>query len=149
VLPAEDRAVALGAGHSVGVTVAGIALLAVVARQSGTAALAGVTRTALPALLAGLLAGTAGLLTARALGADPVPTGSVPAAIGIGVTAGGVVLAVVAAVMMGTSRRPLRTAVSGLRRSSGGSDGGSDSGSDGGPSRGSSSASNGAEVAGV
>jgi putative peptidoglycan lipid II flippase len=153
VLPAADRAVALGSGHSLGVTVAGIALLAVVARQSGAAALSGVARTALPALLAGALAGTAGLLTARALGADPVPTGSVPTAIGIGVAAGGVVLAVVAAVLLSTSRRALRTAVSGLRRSSGGSDDGpggrEDGGSGGGPSRGSSSASSGAEVAGV
>jgi putative peptidoglycan lipid II flippase len=117
VLPAGDRALALGAGHSIGVTVAGVALLAVVAREAGTAALAGVARTGLPALLAGVLAGAAGLLTARVLGADPVPEGGVPAAIGIGLLAGGVVLLVAAAVMMGTSRRPLLTAVQGLRRS--------------------------------
>jgi len=117
VLPADQRALALGAGHSVGVTVAGIALLAVVAREAGTGALAGVARTGLPALLAGALGGAAGLLTARALGADPVPDGGVVAAIGIGVVAGGVVLLVAAAVMMGTSRRPLLTAVSGLRGS--------------------------------
>jgi putative peptidoglycan lipid II flippase len=117
VLPAADRALALGAGHSIGVTVAGVALLAVVARESGTAALAGVARTGLPALLAGLLGGAAGLLTARVLGADPVPEGGVPAAIGIGLLAGGVVLLVAAAVMMGTSRRPLLAAVQGLRRS--------------------------------
>jgi putative peptidoglycan lipid II flippase len=117
VLPAGDRALALGAGHSIGVTVAGIALLAVVARESGTAALAGVARTGLPALLAGVLGGAAGLLIARLLGADPVPEGGVPAAIGIGLLAGGVVLLVAAAVMMGTSRRPLLAAVQGLRRS--------------------------------
>jgi putative peptidoglycan lipid II flippase len=117
VLPAGDRALALGAGHSIGVTVAGIALLAVVARESGTAALAGVARTGLSALLAGVLGGAAGLLTARVLGADPVPEGGVPAAIGIGLLAGGVVLLVAAAVMMGTSRRPLLAAVQGLRRS--------------------------------
>jgi putative peptidoglycan lipid II flippase len=117
VLPAEDRALALAAGHSIGVTVAGVALLAVVARVAGAGALAGVARTGVPAVLAGVLAGGAGLLTARALGADPVPDGGVPAAIGTGVLAGGVVLVVAAAVMMGTSRRPLLAAVAGMRRS--------------------------------
>ncbi|MCW2510885.1 MAG: virulence factor family protein, partial [Modestobacter sp.] len=117
LLPDADRALALGAGHSIGVTGAGIALLVVVAREAGTGALAGVARTGLPALLAGGLAGAAGLLTARALGADPVPEGGVPAAIGIGLLAGGVVLVVAAAVIMGTSRRPLLAAVAGLRGS--------------------------------
>jgi putative peptidoglycan lipid II flippase len=119
VLPDDDRAVALGAGHSIGVTVAGIALLAVVARETGPGALAGVARTGLPALLAGVLGAAAGLLTARALGADPVPGGGVPAAIGIGVLTGGVVLVVCGAVMMGTARRSLLAAVHGLRGSSG------------------------------
>jgi putative peptidoglycan lipid II flippase len=116
VLPDADRAVALGAGHSTGVTVAGLALLVVVAREAGADALAGVVRTGLPALLAAVLAGAAGLLSARALGADPVPGGGVLAAIGTGALAGGVVLVVAAAVMMGTSRRPLLAAVTGLRR---------------------------------
>jgi len=118
-LPDADRALALGAGHSTGVTVAGAALLAVVAREAGAPALAGVARTGLPALLAGALGGAAGLLTARALGADPVP-GGVPAAIGTGVVAGAVVLVVAAAVMMVTARRPLLAAVHGLRAPSGG-----------------------------
>jgi putative peptidoglycan lipid II flippase len=117
-LPDGDRALALGAGHSIGVTVAGLALLVVVAREAGPAALAGVARTGGPALLAAVLAGAAGLLTARTLGADPVPTGGVAAAIGTGVLAGGVALLVAAAVMMGTSRRPLLAAVAGMRGSS-------------------------------
>jgi len=117
-LPDADRALALGAGHSTGVTVAGAALLAVVAREAGAPALAGVARTGLPALLAGALGGAAGLLTARALGADPVP-GGVPAAIGTGVVAGAVVLVVATAVMMVTARRPLLAAVHGLRAPSG------------------------------
>jgi putative peptidoglycan lipid II flippase len=117
LLPAGDRALALGAGHSIGVTVAGAALLVVVAREAGAGALAGVARAGLPALLAGALGAAAGLLTARALGADPVPDGGVLAAIGTGVLAGGVVLLVAAAVMMGTSRQPLRAAVAGLRGS--------------------------------
>jgi len=116
VLPAEDRALALGAGHSIGVSVAGLSLLVVLARVAGAGALAGVVRTGGPALLAGLLAGAAGWLTARALGADPVPDGGVLAAIGTGIASGAVVLVVAAAVMMGTSRRPLLAAVAGLRR---------------------------------
>jgi putative peptidoglycan lipid II flippase len=115
LLPAGDRALALAAGHSTGVSVAGVALLAVVAREAGGGALAGVTRTGLPAVLAAALGGAAGWLTARALGADPVPTGGVLAALGTGALAGGVVLVVAAAVMMGTSRRPLLAAVTGLR----------------------------------
>ncbi|MCZ2816387.1 murein biosynthesis integral membrane protein MurJ [Modestobacter sp. VKM Ac-2984] len=115
VLPSADRAFALAAGHSIGVTVAGAALLVVVAREAGAGALAGAARTGGPALLAGGLAGAAGLLTVRALGADPVPEDGVLAAVGIGLAAGGVVLVVAAAVMMGTSRRPLTAAVQGLR----------------------------------
>jgi putative peptidoglycan lipid II flippase len=118
VLPDRDRALALAAGHSVGVTVAGIALLVVVARQAGAPALTGVARTGLPALLAGLLAGGAGLLTARAVGGGAVPEDGVGAAIGTGVLAGAVVLVVAAAVMMVTARRPLQSAVSGMRGSS-------------------------------
>jgi putative peptidoglycan lipid II flippase len=119
LVPAADRAVALGAGHSIGVTVAGGALLVVVRRTAGAGALAGLARTGFPALVAGALGGAAGLLTARALGADPVPDGSVLAAIGTGIVAGGVVLAVAGAVMMGTARVPLRTAVRGLRSTEG------------------------------
>ncbi|TFV59046.1 UNVERIFIED_ORG: virulence factor MviN, partial [Bacillus sp. AZ43] len=44
VLPDEDRGAALAAGHSLGVTVAGLALLAAVARTSGRGALAGLGR---------------------------------------------------------------------------------------------------------
>jgi putative peptidoglycan lipid II flippase len=115
LLPDPDRALALAAGHSTGVTVAGLALLAVVVRVAGSGAVSGLARAGAPALLAGLLSGAAGLLTARALGADPVPGGGVLAAVGIGIAAGGVVLAVAAAVMMGTARGPLRAAVAGLR----------------------------------
>jgi putative peptidoglycan lipid II flippase len=114
-LPPGDRALALGAGHTIGVTVAGLALLVVVGRVAGTGALAGLARTGLPALLAAVLGGAAGLLVARALGADPVPDDGVPAALGVGVLAGSAVLVVAAAVMMGTARRPLLAAVRGLR----------------------------------
>jgi putative peptidoglycan lipid II flippase len=121
LVPAADRATALGAGHSIGVTVAGAALLGVVRRTAGPGALAGLARTGLPALLAGALGGAAGAVTARALGADRVPEGGVLAAIGTGVVAGSVALLVAAAVMMGTAGRPLRTAVRHLRSTEGAS----------------------------
>jgi putative peptidoglycan lipid II flippase len=114
VLPPADRAVALGTGHSIGVTVAGVSLLAVVVRVAGPGALGGVLRTGAPAVLAAVLAGAAGLATTTALGADPVPAG-VPAAVGTGLVGGGVVLAVAAVVLLATARRPLTAALRGLR----------------------------------
>src|ERR671916_2592544 len=54
-LPPEDRALALGAGHTLGVTVAGCALLVVVARAAGTSALRGLPRAGGAALLAAVL----------------------------------------------------------------------------------------------
>jgi putative peptidoglycan lipid II flippase len=114
-LPPADRAPALAAGHTLGVTVAGLALLAVTARVAGSAGVAGLARCGLPALLAALLGAAAGLLVARALGADPVPTGSLPATVGSGLLAAAAVTVVAAAVMMGTARRPLAAAVRALR----------------------------------
>ncbi|SDZ14765.1 putative peptidoglycan lipid II flippase [Geodermatophilus africanus] len=117
VLPAADRGVALAAGHSAGVTAAGLALLVVVARVVGPAGLAGVARTGLPAAVAAALAAAAGLAVAGALGADPVPEGRLLATVGAGVLAAAAALAVAAAVMMGTARRPLAVAARALRRS--------------------------------
>jgi putative peptidoglycan lipid II flippase len=122
LLPAEDRGLALGAGHSVGVTVAGLGLLVAVRRAAGGAALAGLARTGGAALGAAVVAGAAGLWVARLLAADPVPDG-VLAALGAGLLAGGAVLLVAAAVIMGTSRGPLTAAWHGLRGS--GREGGS------------------------
>ncbi|MGY1810129.1 murein biosynthesis integral membrane protein MurJ [Blastococcus sp. SYSU D00669] len=115
VLPAEDRGLALGAGHSVGVTVAGLALLVVVARRAGAPALAGVLRTGAPALLAAVLGGAAGLLVARLLDVDPAPTVGLLGAVGAGVVVTAVVALVAGAVIMGTARRPLAAALQGLR----------------------------------
>jgi putative peptidoglycan lipid II flippase len=117
VLPARDRALALGAGHSIGVTVAGVTLLVVVARVAGRAALTWVLRAGGPAVLAAVLGGAAGLLVASLLGADPVPDSGVLGAVGIGVAAAAVVAVVAGAVIMGTARRPLTAAVRGLRAS--------------------------------
>jgi putative peptidoglycan lipid II flippase len=114
-LPPEDRGLALGAGHSLGVTVAGLGLLLLLARVAGPSALAGLPRAGTAALLAAVLGGAAGLTVSRLLGADPVPDGGVLAAVGAGLLAGGAVLVVAAAVMMGTARGPLTAAYRGLR----------------------------------
>jgi putative peptidoglycan lipid II flippase len=115
LLPAADRALALGAGHSVGVTVAGATLLIATRRAVGPGALSGALRTGLPAVVAAAIGAAAGLLVAGLLGADPLPHGGVLAAIGTGLAVGAVVLIVAAAVMMGTARGPLLSAVRGLR----------------------------------
>jgi putative peptidoglycan lipid II flippase len=116
-LPPENRALALGAGHSLGVTVAGAALLVVVGRVAGRPALRGVPHAGLSAVFAAVLAAAAGWSVSRALGADPVPTDGVLAAIGVGTLAAGAVLVVALAVMMGTARGPLGSALRGLRSS--------------------------------
>ncbi|RBY87574.1 murein biosynthesis integral membrane protein MurJ [Blastococcus sp. TF02A-30] len=114
-LPAGDRAAALGAGHTIGVTVAGLALLAVVARTAPAGSLAGLPRIGTAALGAAAAGAAAGLALSRALGADPVPQQGVLAAVGVGVLAGALVLLVVAAVMMGAARSALIDALRALR----------------------------------
>jgi putative peptidoglycan lipid II flippase len=114
-LPVEHRGLALGAGHSIGVTVAGLGLLVVVARVAGPGALHGVVRTGAAALAGGALGAAAGLLGARALGADPVPDSGVLGAVAVGVAAAAIVLVIAGAVMMGTARAPLTRAVQALR----------------------------------
>jgi putative peptidoglycan lipid II flippase len=115
LLPAGDRAVALAAGHSAGVTAAGLALAAVTARVAGRRALAGVLRTGAPAVLGALAGAAAGLAVLRALGTAGVPGGGPAAAVGLGLLAGAVALAVAAAVLAATARAPLAAAVRALR----------------------------------
>ncbi|HZB20651.1 MAG TPA: lipid II flippase MurJ, partial [Blastococcus sp.] len=109
LLPAEDRGLALGAGHSLGVTVAGLALLVAVARTAGPASLAGVGRVGAAAVAAGALAAVAGLWATRALDADPVPDGLLSAVLA-GLLGAAIVLVIALAVMMGTARRPVAAA---------------------------------------
>jgi putative peptidoglycan lipid II flippase len=115
VLPAEDRGLALALGHTVGVTVAGIGLLVVVARVAGRDALHGLPRAGAAALLAGIAGAATGVLAARLLGVDPGPPEGIVHALGAGVLVGGTVLVVAAAVMMGAARGPLAAAVRALR----------------------------------
>jgi putative peptidoglycan lipid II flippase len=117
LLPAEHRALALGAGHSIGATAAGLALLAVIARVAGPRALHGVPRSGGAALAAAALGAAAGLVVARQLGADPVPPGGVLSALVSGLLAAASVLVVAGAVIMGTARAPLAAAIGSLRGS--------------------------------
>jgi putative peptidoglycan lipid II flippase len=114
-LPPADRALALGAGHSLGVTVAGCALLVVVARAAGPSALRGLLRAGGAALLAAVLGAGAGGWLSRALGADPVPGDGVVVALGVGALTGAASLAVGLAVMMVAARAPLTAAWRELR----------------------------------
>ena len=116
-LPPADRALALGAGHSLGVTVAGCALLVVVVREAGSAALYGLPRAGGAALLAAVVGGGAGWWLSRTLGADPVPGDGVLAAVVVGALAGASALVVGLAVMMVVARAPLATAWRELRTS--------------------------------
>ena len=114
-LPVEDRALALALGHTIGVTVAGLSLLVVVARVAGPGALHGVPRAGAAAIAGSAVGAAAGLLGAQALGADPVPGGGALIAILVGVAAAVIVLVIAAAIMMGTARVPLTGAVHALR----------------------------------
>jgi putative peptidoglycan lipid II flippase len=113
-LPVEDRGLALAAGHSLGVTVAGLGLLLAVARTAGPGALAGLGRVGPAALVAAGLAATGGLLVTRALDADPVPDGLL-SAVGAGLSGAAIVLVIALSVMMGTARRPVTEAWRALR----------------------------------
>jgi putative peptidoglycan lipid II flippase len=115
VLPVGDRALALAAGHSVGITVAGLGLVIATYRITGRGALAGLGRIGVPALAGAAAGAVAGLAVAALLGADQVPRGGVLAAIGAGVVVAAVVLVVAAVVVVPTAGRPLRAAVRGLR----------------------------------
>jgi putative peptidoglycan lipid II flippase len=117
LLPAEDRGLALGLGHTLGVTVAGIGLLAVVVRVAGPGAFRGLPHAGGAALLAAGLAAAAGLLVAGRLDAHPRPPEDVLDALVSGVAAGVTVLLVAAAVMMVTARGPLQEALRELRTS--------------------------------
>jgi putative peptidoglycan lipid II flippase len=107
----RDRVVpALGLGTTIGLTVAGIALLVLVGRERGGAALAGVPRA--------FLAGLVGCAVAAAVGsavASLLPVTGVAANVGISVLVVGVVAVVFAAVVFGVDGGDLRGALSRLR----------------------------------
>ncbi|SEO86993.1 murein biosynthesis integral membrane protein MurJ [Trujillonella endophytica] len=114
-LDPADRGLALAAGHTLGVTVAGAALLVVVARVAGAQALSGIGRAGGAALLAAALGAAGGLAVARLLDADPVPGTGPLGTLLSGAAVAATVLVIVAAVIMGTARGPLTDAVRALR----------------------------------
>jgi putative peptidoglycan lipid II flippase len=113
LLPVADRGLALGAGHSIGVTCAGFALLVVVRREVGP--VGGLGRVGVPAVVGAVLGAAAGLAVAALLGPSPVPGRNPLAAVSLGVLSGTTVLVIVGAVMMGTARGPLRESLRALR----------------------------------
>jgi putative peptidoglycan lipid II flippase len=89
---------ALGGANTLGMTVAGVALLVAVRRAAGPAALTGVPRTVLVLLVAGTVAAVVGRRVTDAVAAAVGP--GVPAALGSG-AAGAVLAAVLVAVAVG------------------------------------------------
>jgi len=101
---------ALGAGTSIGLTVAGVALLVLVRRERGGAALAGVAR----AFLAGLAGCAAGAAAGSAISALIPAHGFFPN-VGVSVLVSAAVTAVFAAVVMNLDGGDFRTALRRLR----------------------------------
>jgi putative peptidoglycan lipid II flippase len=115
VLPAADRGVALAAGHTVGVTVAGFSLLAVVVREVGTGAVAGLGRPGSAALAGAVLGSAAGAALVPALAPGPLPGLSAVPAVAVGLAAGATVLVVVVMAIMGIARGPMAATLRALR----------------------------------
>ncbi|QSB17286.1 virulence factor MviN [Natronosporangium hydrolyticum] len=115
LLPDASRVVALTVANTVGMTVLGAALLVAVAWRAGRSALAGVARAATAGGVGAVLAAAAGWGVARWLTpvTDP-PTAGV--AVGSGMLAAGVVVAVYAAVVWAADRRDLRPLVATMVR---------------------------------
>ncbi len=111
VLPDTSRGVALAAGHSLGVVIAGIALITVTVRSAGREALDGLARVGAAALVAVTVAAVAGRLLAQAWDDGGVLLAGVQA-----LTVGIVVLLVSGATMMVLARRASHAVLSGLRR---------------------------------
>jgi putative peptidoglycan lipid II flippase len=97
-LPGQQRVLALSLANSAGMTVLGALLVAAVARRAGSAAVAGLSRSAGVGLLAGAVAAGAGIAVVRVLGGygQTTPTAGVAVLQGIlsGVVVGVVFLGV-------------------------------------------------------
>jgi putative peptidoglycan lipid II flippase len=110
-LPPADRVAALAWGNSIGMTLAGVLLVAVTVRRAGPATLGGLGRTFVAALVATVTAAAAG----RFVGAlDWGPGRGV--AFGQGMLSSTVVLVVFAAIVALGAREDLRAVTSRLRR---------------------------------
>ena len=120
-VPIEDRVAALAAGHTVGMTVLGAALLWLTVRRGGAGALAGVARAGLVGVAAAAVAALAGA------GAGSIVGGAgVAGSVGQGILVGAVVLVVFVAIATVGDPDDVRPLLRGLaarsvRRSSGNS----------------------------
>lgn len=95
MVDSQERVAAVGAANSIGMTVVGIALAILVARRAGAAALTGLIRTTLAALVAAGIGSVAGWAAVSAL-----PAAGGGGAVGSGVIAMLVVVGCVAIVMV-------------------------------------------------
>ena len=109
-LPAGDRVLALALGNSIGMIVLAVALLVVVARTAGAAALDGVARIA----AAGVVAGIVSALLGRRL-ESVLRGGGVPDALWQGAAVGGLTLLVYAGGVLLVARPTIVLAVATLR----------------------------------
>jgi putative peptidoglycan lipid II flippase len=111
VLPPADRVAALAWGNSIGMTLAGVLLVAVTVRRAGPGTLRGLGRTVAAGLVATVVAAGAGRIVA---GLDWGPGFGV--ALGQGMLSSTVVLVVFVATVALGARDDLRAAMSRLRR---------------------------------
>ena len=111
VLPPSERVAALAWGNSIGMTLAGVLLVAVTVRRAGTGTLRGLGRTFVAGSVATVTAAAAGGIVG---GRDWGPDSGV--ALGQGMLSATVVLAVFAAVVALGAREELRAVTSRLRR---------------------------------
>jgi len=111
LLPVDDRVLALGIGNSVGMTVLGVVLVAVVVTRIGSTALSGLPRVTAAAVAAALLAGWVGWRVEQA-----IDSGGVWSAVGQGATAAAVSLTVFVAVVALLARKATTEALSTLRQ---------------------------------
>ena len=111
-MPASDRVLALALGNSVGMTVLGVALVAVVVRTAGRSAVDGVGRIAAAGALAAVVAGWLGWLFER-----EIDSGGVAAAVIQGLAAATVATAIFAGIVGLLARAVVIESLSTLRGS--------------------------------
>ena len=110
-LPDDSRGMALAAGHSIGVAVAGLALIVLTLRHAGSESLRGLGRVGAAAFIASLVAAAAGRLLAEVW-----DDGGVLLAVLQVIAAGIAVLLTAGATMMVIARGPMLAVLRDLRR---------------------------------
>jgi len=116
LLPTADRVLAVTSANSVGMLVLGALLLVAVLRGAGRPALAGAARAGAAGVLAGVLAGLAGLGLSRWLDQSDGGTPTTAAAFGQGMLSGVLVGVVFLAVVWFVDRRDVQPLLAGVLR---------------------------------